>query len=155
MITKESIKEKEDWLKSVFPNWKDGMYAGNIPAGKGHQRVLGGYFDRWETAYGGGESYDNEINVASFSVNRKVTIDIVGSSLFILDIRYAGKTDFWEYSNDEKCNMPGYPCCRESSRHKLEAEKIENILNTKIPDCKFWDIVQKKAKELYYESRGK
>ena len=46
----------------------------------------------------------------------------------------------------EKCGC----CCSESSRHTLEPDKIEKILNTKIENCKFWDMVQKRAKELCY-----
>lgn len=139
-----------DFLVSTFPNYTKEMWEGNIPAGKGHERVDGGFMDRWSCKYGGGESYQDIINNAEFSINYKITIYIVGSSLWIVDIRYAGKPDFWEYFNSD-LKMPGSPCCSESSRHTLEPDKIEKILNTKIENCKFWDMVQKRAKELYYD----
>lgn len=139
----------KDFLISIFPNFKAEMYDGNIPCGKGHKMVDGGESDRWTTKYGGGETYKDEILNASFSLNEKITIHIVESYLWIMDIRYAGKPDFWEYANIEGRGFPKYPCCNEKSRHGLEPEKIEKILNTKIENCKFWDMVQARAKELY------
>lgn len=139
----------KDFLVSTFPNFKAEMYEGNIPCGKGHKMVDGGESDRWTTKYGGGETYNGEILNASFSLNHKITIYIVGKHLWIMDIRYAGKPDFWEYTNIEGMGFPGSPCCNERSRHSLEPEKIEQILNTKIENCKFWDMVQARAKELY------
>lgn len=144
----EGIKE---FLITTFQNYTPEMYEGNIPAGKGHQRINGGYFDRWATKYGGGESYKDIVSFASFSISRKITIYITGEHLWIVDIRYSGKPDFWEYTNIEGRGMPGPPCCSEKSRHKLEPENIEKILNTKIDNCKFWNIVQKKARKLYIQ----
>jgi hypothetical protein len=138
-----------DFLTTTFPNYTREMYEGNTPSCKGHERVNGGFMDKWSCKYGGGESYQDIIDNAEFSINYKITIYIVGSSLWIVDIRYAGKTDFWEYFNND-LKMPGGCCCSESSRHTLEPDKIEKILNTKIENCKFWDMVQKRAKELYY-----
>ena len=60
-----------------------------------------------------------------------------------------GDSDLCEYTNIEGRGMPGCPCCSEKSRHELEPERIEKILNTKIENCKFWDLVQTRAKELY------
>lgn len=143
-----------EFLKSVFPNFTDEMYDCNAPCGKGHEMIDGGVSDRWSTKYGNMESYNGEILHAEFSINHKITIYITGNHLWIMDIRYAGKTDFWEYTNIEGRGFPGSPCCSERSRHTLEPEKIESILNTKIENCKFWKMVQARAKELY-ELHGK
>ncbi len=119
------------------------MYHGNKPAGKGHERVSGGFNDRWVTQWGGGETFNNEIEFFDFSLNQKVTIYIVGSTLRIVDIRYSGKSDVWDWCNDGSMKHCGL------TRHDLEPERIEKYLNTKIPNCKIWDIVQKRAWELY------
>lgn len=137
----------EELLLSSFPNWKPEMYEGNIPAGKGHERVGGGYMDRWETKYGGGESYNGVLNHASFSLNRKISIYIIGNHLQILDIRHDGKCDIWEYTNKPDRNLKW--SIHPNHYHDLEPERIEKILDTKIPNCKFWDMVQARAKELY------
>lgn len=135
-----------DFLCSVFPNFNGEMYDGNIPCGKGHTMVDGGRSDRWSTQYGGGETYNGKILHASFSLNHKVSIFICGNTLHILDIRYSGKFDFWEYTNNSNMKQV---TTNERYRHRLESEKIEQILNTKIKNCKFWDLVQERAKELY------
>lgn len=127
----------------------DEMWDGNSPCGYGHQMVDGGRSERWDTKYGGGETYQGKILHASFNLNCKISIFISGNGLHILDIRYSGRQAFWEYANMESMKLPGGPCCSERSRHTLEPEKIEKILNTKIKNCKFWDMVQARAKELY------
>ena len=139
----------KEFLISTFPNFTVEMYEGNAPCGTGGKMVDGGDSDRWTTQWGGGLTYKDEFIHASFSLNHKITIHIVGNHLWIVDIRHDGKPDFWEYTNIEGRGMPGYPCCSEKSRHELEPERIEKILNTKIENCKFWDLVQTRAKELY------
>lgn len=119
------------------------MYNGNKPVGKGHERVSGGCNDRWHTKRGSGETFNDEIDFFSFSLNHKITIHICGSTLWITDIRYSGKPDVWDYCNDGKLQHDG------RNRHNLEPERIEQYLNTKIPNCKIWDMVQKRAWELY------
>lgn len=119
------------------------MYNGNKPAGKGHERVSGGFNDRWVTQWGGGETSNDEIDFFSFSLNHKVTIYICGSTLWITDIRYSGKPDVWDWCNDGKLQHFAI------YRHDLEPERIEKYLNTKIPNCKIWNMVQKRAWELY------
>ena len=141
------MKSFIDWMHEIFPNYTEAMYLGNEPAGKMHAHLNGGYTDRWECKYGGGETYHDEIIHASFSLNHKVTIYIVGDKLWVVDIRYSGKSDFWEHCVNHS-GMPGYPCCREYSRHKMEPERLGEYLNAEIPNCKFWDIVQSRAKEL-------
>ena len=131
----------------AFPNYTDAMYLGNEPAGKGHEHVDGGYCDRWECKWGNAETYKGRIIHAAFSLNRKIRIYITGNALWVVDIRYAGKTDFWEHCVN--CpGMPGPPCISESSRHKLEPERLEKYLSTAIPNCKLWDMVQARALEL-------
>ena len=134
-------------LFESFPNYTEAMYLGNEPAGKGHGHINGGYCDRWCCQWGGAETYDGRIIHATFSLNHKVSIYIVGDALWVMDIRYAGKPDFWEYCVN--CSgMPGSPCINESSRHTLEPERLEKYLHTVIPNCKLWDMVQKRASEL-------
>jgi hypothetical protein len=128
-----------------FPNFTWEMYDGNAPAGKGHG-VYGtdDFFDRWSCKYGGGETYKGRINHADFNINYKINIYICGDTLWITDIRYSDKSDVWEYSNKNDRT-------KRYNHHELEPEKIEKILNTKIDNCKFWDMVQARAKELYYD----
>ena len=132
-----------------FPNFTDEMYLGNEPCGKGHEMVSGGYADRWTTEFGGGETYKGEIQFFSINIDRKISLFICGDTLYILDIRHDGKTDFWEYSNNGNGLMPGSPCCSESSRHTLEPDHIEKIINTKRENSKIWDMVMRRARELY------
>lgn len=139
----------KEFLTSVFSNFTSEMWDGNAPCGFGHKMIDGGTGERWSMKYGGGETYKGEILCANFSLNHKISIFICGNGLHIMDLRYSGKPDFWEYANREDIKFPGSPCCSERSRHTLEPEKIESILNTKIENCKFWNMVQTRAKELY------
>lgn len=131
-----------------MPNYTWAMYYGNEPAGKGHELVCGGFADRWDCRYGDAETNGDEILHASFNINRKVTLYLNHNSMYMIDIRYAGKPDFWELCVNS-CGMPGPPCCSEISRHKLEPEKIEEYLNKEFPNCKLWAMIKKRAKELY------
>lgn len=119
------------------------MIDGNEPVGKGHERVTGGFNDRWQTRWGSGETFSDEIDFFHFSLNRKVTIYICGDTLWITDIRYSGKPDVWDYCNKGKLQYGG------RYSHALEPERIKKYLNTEIPNCKIWDMVQKRAWELY------
>ena len=132
---------------SVFPNYTWDMYDGNAPAGKGHEMIDGGVADRWEFKYGNAETYNGKILYAFFTISSKVSISIIRDSLWVLDKRYAGKSDFWEYCVNHG-GMPGPPCVSEKCRHKLEPENLEKYLNSKFDNCKIWDIVQQRAKEL-------
>lgn len=132
-------------LYPLFVNYTDEMYFGNEPCGKGHEHVNGGFCDRWSCKYGCGESYNGELIDADFIINSKIKIFICGTTLKITDIRYAGKTDVWEWTNNP--SLYGV-CISPSCVHELEHEKIESILNMKF-NCKFWDMVQKRAKEIY------
>ena len=138
-----------EFLKSVFPNYRDGMYEGNLPAGKGHERVEGGWFDRWATRWGGGESFDGILSYAWFSPTTKITIFIDDDMLTISDMRHAGKPDIWEYTNRAGQRVSIRWSIAQAHYHQLEPERIEAILNTKIPDCRFWDMVNARARELY------
>lgn len=130
-------------FSSAFPNYTAEMWAGNAPAGKGYPLVGGGYSDRWQCKYGGGDSVDGEINNAAFSISYKVCVYITGDDLRIMDIRHDGKYDYWQWSN--------HPERHSETRwmHELEPDRIEKILNTVIPNCRFWQMVQKRAKQLY------
>lgn len=133
---------------SWMPNYTWEMYNGNEPAGKGHELVSGGYTDRWECRYGDAETYGNTIFHASFNIGRKVRLYLHYNSLYIIDVRYTGKPDFWELCVN--CpGLPGPPCVSESSRHVLEPEYVEKYLNAKFLNCKLWDMIQKRSKELY------
>ncbi len=136
-------KDNWEFLNSISPGYTRAMYEGNEPAGIGHELIGGGHSDRWATKWGGGESVDGVIQHCSFNLNRKVTIYIVGNMLRIVDLRHDGKTDVWLYANSSWVS-PTY-----FRQHELEPARIERYLNTKIPGCKFWDMVQKRAKDLY------
>lgn len=132
---------------SVFPNYTRDMYDGNAPAGKGHEMIDGGFADRWDFKYGNAETYNGKILHASFNISSNVHIFIHYDSLWVTDFRYKCKTDFWEHCVNH-CGMPGPPCVSETSRHKLEPEKLKKYLNSKFDNCKIWDMVQQRAKEL-------
>lgn len=139
-------KEMPCPFATAFPNYTKEMWDGHIPAGRGHERVAGGYFDRWDTKYGGGESYDGILNCGDFSLNYKITIYITGNHLWIVDIRHDGKSDVWEYSN-----IPGRGSIgRKDIIHALEPSKIEAILNAEcVEENEYWKMFQARAKELY------
>jgi hypothetical protein len=139
--------EKECPLFPAFPNYTKEMFEGNKPCGKGHELVDGGYADKWQCKYGGGETDKGNVLYAVFHINYKISIFIIGNHLRIADIRYSGKPDVYEYTND------GYlqgSCLNNKTVHKFEMEKVKDILNRKY-ECEFWKIVQKRAKELVGE----
>lgn len=118
------------------------MYNGNKPTTKGHKRVSGEYNDKWCTKYGDGETFKDKIDFFSFNLNHKINIYICGDTLWITDIRYSGKSDVYDYCNNGKLQS------NNRTRHELEPEKIGKYLNTEIPNCKIWDMIQKRAWEL-------
>lgn len=154
MIATKKMKTSSDKNRpfDCFPNYTWEMYYGNEPAGQGHALVDGGYADRWECRFGDAETVGEQILHASFNITPRVRLYLGYDSLFIIDVRYAGKPDFWELCVN--CSgMPGPPCCSEASRHTLEEERIEQYLNKTFPNCKLWDMIQKRAKELYEAHR--
>ena len=128
------------------------VYAGNQPAYTGptylidDKQVLS---DVYRCKYGGGEVVNDHIMCGEFSLNEKVSLFLCRDNLKITDIRYAGKSDVWEYKSSD--DMPSLSGTLSSKNvHVLEDEKIAQYLNTKIPSCKFWDMFQEQAKEIYY-----
>lgn len=141
-------KDKEfiEFMQSISPKYTADMYLGNVPCGKGHKLVSGEYTDRWACKYGGGETNGDNILDFAFNINPKVTIFILEDKIDIVDHRYSDKFDEWVYCNHpERGVVHG---CLKQHLHELEEDRIEKYLNTKILDCKIWDMVQKRAKEL-------
>lgn len=134
-----------------FPNFTQNMWNGNEPNCKGHDMVGGGQSQKWTFRYGNAETFEGRILCASFSLSPKVTISIVGDTLNILDFRYSGKFDEWSYCNKSASRIHG--TFMAAHQHELEPERIEKYLNTNIPNCKIWDMVQARAKELYNQSQ--
>lgn len=145
------MSETQDRPFACFPNYTWEMYYGNEPAGKGHELVGGGFADRWDCRYGDAETNGEQILHASFTISPKVNLYICRDSLWIVDVRYRGKGDFWECCINHP-GMPGAPCVSERNRHKLEHENVMKYLDAKFPNCLLWDMVQKRAKELYLSS---
>lgn len=134
-----------------FPNYTWEMYYGNEPAGNGHMHVSGEYCKRWEMQYGNGETApDGVIIHAHYKLSSKVSISIIGNALHILDVRYAGKTDFWEFCVNHS-GMPGPPCVSESSRHQLEPDRVEKYLSHERFNNVFGRKIQARAIELARE----
>lgn len=132
-----------------FETYTADMWNGNEPSCKGSYWFSNDEWiiaEKWECRYGGGETINDQIVQCNFWINRKIGIHIARNHIWIVDNRYTGRTDFWEYSDCEAFKMPGWPCFSEVHRHQLEPEKIGQILNTKIENCKFWNLVQAKAK---------
>ena len=132
----------KDFLTTIFPHYTPKMYDGDAPCGIGHELITGGYADRWECRYGGGETNGGVILHANFSIDDKITIFIVDERLRIVDIRYSGKPDVFTYQNYKSTNQL-YSC-----EHPLETERIDKILSKNF-DCEFWRMVQKRAIQLY------
>ena len=131
------------WSECSFPNFTKEMYAGNEPCGKGHEMVSGGFADRWEFFKGNAETYNGEILNADFSVDQWTSIFIIGDTVNICKntMEYC-----YNYCNKENGRIWGtfYEC----NRKNLEFDKVVAILNRKFPNCKIWDMIQARAKEL-------
>lgn len=149
--------ERGRMITMVLSNPGDPNYAkeveaweGRIPQCKGYMLVGGDQADKWSCKWGGGETTPNgDVLYADFNISDKLQIYICGNTLCITDIRYSGPTT-WYYCNDGKLNLSHK---KKKNIRELEPERIEKILNTKILNCKFWDLVQRRAKELYH-TRG-
>lgn len=136
-----------EFLQEIFPRYTEAMYKGNEPSGKGHEHIHGGFCDLWECRFGSAETYKGFVICANFHINKNVGLHICGDGLWIVDVRYSGKSDFWEYCINHS-GMPGRPCFSDKVRHKLERESLEKYLNTAIPDCKLWEMVRERAWDL-------
>ena len=122
------------------------MWSESKPIGKGHEHINGGYCDRWSCKHGSGESYNGELINGDYKINDKITVFIIGSALWIVDNRYSGKSDVWEYSSEP--HSIGMTNIAQERIHALEPDKIETILNKDF-DCELWKMIQKRAKEIY------
>ena len=130
-------------MQSVFRNYTGQMYDGDAPCGIGHEIEGGGYTQRWACWYGTGETNGDVVLLANIAIDKKISLFVCADTLHIVDIRYAGQTDTWEY-----CNNGTITAQKGSKLHALENEKIEKILNSPLPG-KFWAIVRKRATEIY------
>lgn len=131
------------WSKAVFSNFTEEMWAGNEPCGKGHELISGGFADRWEFFRGSAETYNGEILVADFSIDKNISIFIADDTVNICKI-----TTTCDYNYGNKENERIWGTFREDLRKDMELEEVERILNKKFPNCKIWDMVQARAKEL-------
>ncbi len=120
----------------------DDVWLGNEPEGISGYSVDGYPVLRWNCKYGGGYTINGRISKFDFSINKKVSIFICGDTLCIRDYRRSKATWSYVYCNNSKFS-------KGKGSRPLEQEKIEKYLNTKIPNCKAWDMVQKRAWELY------
>lgn len=131
------------WSKETFPNFTEEMWAGNAPCRKDHKHINGGWTDHWTFFKGAAETYNDEIVWADFSITKNISIFIVDDTVNICKTT----TDYdYNYCNKETGRIWG--TFREDLRKDLELEEVERILNRKFPNCKIWDMVQARAKEL-------
>lgn len=130
-------------LHTINDSFSEDMWNGNKPCALGHENINGGHNDLWQTRYGGGETYNDNICFFTFSLNHKISIFLCGDYICITDIRYAGKFDTWIYQNKNAILMR-----QNGNDHILEPDKIEKILNTKIENCKIWEMIRRRAWEL-------
>jgi len=137
--------DRYKWFHHSFPNYSWDMYIGNEPCGHDVPMANGDYGDRWEFVHGSMHTYNGEVLDAQFSINKKITIYIIGDTLNVVDNRRSSTFDQWLYCNNDKTI---YGTMIRSCRHPLEKDKLEQILNCEISNCKAWDIIQKRAKEL-------
>lgn len=141
----------KDFLISTFPNYTEQMYEGNQPAGKGHELTNGGCAERWSCWYGCGETSGESVLWASITINHKINLFVCDDTIRITDIRYSGKSDVWEFCNNGKITFSSTLILK-CHLHSLEDEKIERILASEFPG-RFWQMVQKRALELYNETK--
>ena len=131
------------FLQGLNGSFTEEMWNGNAPSARGHKNVSGGYNDLWQTRYGGGETYNDQICFFTFSLSPKVSIFICGDYLRITEIRYAGKFDMWVCQNKD-----AIPFRQNGNDHVLEEDKVRKYLNTKIENCRIWELVRARAAEL-------
>lgn len=120
-----------------FPDYTEDMYNGNEPAHKSSIYVDG---DVWETQYGRAVTTNRvELIGCGFSIRPYTTIYICWKSLKVVRFSVvAGKSQY--FSNESE-----YPLQSIVMDEKL----AEEIINKKLPNCKIWSIIQKRAKELF------
>lgn len=130
----------------TFQKYTKEMYLGNAPCGKGWEQPDGSFCDRWSFYCGEAQTKEDEVVFARFNLNHKITVNIAGSSLWITDIRYSGKSMVYQYTNDDGFRTNNIA---QVNLKELEPAKIESILDSEI-DCDIWRMIQKRAKEIYY-----
>jgi len=136
---KKKITDNSDIPFPMFLGFTYDMWDGNEPTAS--KNVNGAIENKWITKYGDGLSYGDDLNYGVFNVHYPITIYIRGDLLEITKLNH---------SNPRCYSSKGYSFV---FKHTLmEHEEIERILNTSIPNCKYWDIVQSKAKRLYYKT---
>lgn len=76
---------------NTFQNYTRDMYDGNVPAGKGHEMIDGGFADRWDFKYGNAKTYNGKILHASFNISSKVhilyTMIVCGLQIFAINAK--------------------------------------------------------------------
>ncbi len=135
-----------EWSENLFPsfpNYTKEMYEGNEPACKGHELISGGVADKWTFFKGSAETYNGEILNADFSIDKNTSVFIVGDTVNICKI-----TAIYDYNYCNKENGRIWGTFREDLRKDMEFEEVEKILNKKFPNCKIWNMIQARVKEL-------
>lgn len=91
-------------------------------------------------------SPEGNVVYADASLNHKVNVFIVGDSLRIYDIRYAGDTRTWGYAI---CG--GKRDCIWPASDELEDERIDSMLRIVNIDNPVWAKVCRRAREMWLE----
>ena len=113
-------------------------WRGNEP----HEECDG--VSKWVCKWGSAATKGDKVLSTEFHLNELVCIDIHEDRLSITDLRTHSTLDVYEYCNKPECTAKSLFMLW----HPLEEERIEKYLNKKI-DCKLWQMVQKRAWELY------
>ena len=132
-----------------FPNYTEEMYNGNEPSSKEYLSIDNSIHDIWSTQYGKAETCEDRIITAIFNIGAQKSISIIGNSLWVVKLLQKG---VYEYCyNHGGIGMEKYGMIK----FDLSKEETLKIINTKIENCKLWEMVQKRALELYNESLEK
>lgn len=138
-----------EFLHSVFPNYTLEMWKGNEPSIlKYHERVNGGYSQKWSWEYGLAETYEenNQVNIISADVGLPSGLNVFICGDF-LELSYNPITlenKYWAWTNKDGgiFRMNGY-------KYVIPEAKIRRMMRKEIPDCVIWRLIKERMWELF------
>lgn len=143
---KDNQHPNPDFMNPYYLTGKDpnnDIWEGRKP----HHIIEETGYAEYQTWFGSARfSPEGKCVVAHVSLNRKVTIHIVGDRLTIIDIRHDGDPKAYGYAAENGEIKSIWPAVI-----PLEDERIDKMLRLKNIDCPIWEPICRRAREIWME----
>ena len=155
-MTHEERLSQLEWLKDVFPNYKDEMYWGNMP--QNTKPGLNGEIYHYNPYYGSGDM-DDEGNLlnAQIGLDTNNTLYIIGNNIHFLHIPVDGIPHYWCWNNSTMWpEGEGFQEHGKSCLPKYPKDYIQKMLKKKrdFDGSLLWEKAKERFREEFVKREG-